>query len=146
MRNFNRDRDNRGNRFGGRSERVMHSAICDECGQDCELPFKPTAGKPVYCSDCFKDKGGNRQNNDRYNNRGGDGDNRGNNQPLNNQLNALNAKLDKILELLTSNASQASKSKKEIVEKKKVLIKKDEHKKKSTKKAEVKKPKAKKKK
>ena len=33
-----------------------HKAVCSECGQECEVPFKPTEGKPVYCSDCFKDK------------------------------------------------------------------------------------------
>ncbi|PIR14050.1 hypothetical protein COV49_00170 [Candidatus Falkowbacteria bacterium CG11_big_fil_rev_8_21_14_0_20_39_10] len=35
---------------------MMHGAICDECGKDCEVPFKPTGDKPVYCSDCFKGK------------------------------------------------------------------------------------------
>ena len=28
--------------------------ICDKCGKECEVPFKPTSSKPVYCSDCFK--------------------------------------------------------------------------------------------
>tara|TARA_Y100000310_G_C20670871_1_gene810212 strand:+ start:645 stop:809 length:165 start_codon:yes stop_codon:yes gene_type:complete len=35
-------------------EREMHKATCSECGQDCEVPFKPTEGKPVYCRDCFR--------------------------------------------------------------------------------------------
>ena len=51
-------------RFGGRdrgrdrrSERhEMHEAVCDKCGKDCEVPFRPTEGKPVYCDDCFKSK------------------------------------------------------------------------------------------
>jgi CxxC-x17-CxxC domain-containing protein len=29
-------------------------AICARCGKSCTLPFRPTAGKPVYCSDCFR--------------------------------------------------------------------------------------------
>ncbi|MCX6743815.1 MAG: hypothetical protein NT116_06325, partial [Candidatus Parcubacteria bacterium] len=47
-----RRRDDRGGRdFGTRSQ--MHDAICAECGQKCEVPFKPTGDKPVYCSNCF---------------------------------------------------------------------------------------------
>lgn len=47
MRNFNRGprRD-----FGPRE---MHKAVCSECGQECEVPFKPTEGKPVYCKECY---------------------------------------------------------------------------------------------
>lgn len=33
--------------------REMHPAKCSECGKDCEVPFKPTEGKPVYCKECF---------------------------------------------------------------------------------------------
>ena len=45
-----------GNRgFGGPKE--MFRAVCDECGRDCEVPFRPTGEKPVYCSSCFE-KGG----------------------------------------------------------------------------------------
>ena len=47
---------NRGGRDAGRAE--MHSATCSECGRTCEVPFKPTGDKPVYCSECFKTKGG----------------------------------------------------------------------------------------
>jgi len=31
-----------------------HKAVCSECGQECEVPFKPTEGKPVYCRDCYR--------------------------------------------------------------------------------------------
>ena len=37
--------------FGG--PREMHKAICSECKKECEVPFKPTEGKPVFCRDCF---------------------------------------------------------------------------------------------
>ena len=38
------------------SNREMHKAKCTECGSDCEVPFKPTPGKPVLCRDCFRKK------------------------------------------------------------------------------------------
>ncbi len=33
--------------------REMHKAVCSDCGQECEVPFKPMEGKPVYCKDCY---------------------------------------------------------------------------------------------
>ncbi len=44
----------------GFEDRAMHHAVCAECGDDCEVPFRPVAGKPVYCKNCFgkADKGG----------------------------------------------------------------------------------------
>ena len=32
----------------------MHKATCSDCGAECEVPFKPTEGKPVRCQDCFR--------------------------------------------------------------------------------------------
>ncbi|NCN99377.1 DNA-directed RNA polymerase [Candidatus Pacearchaeota archaeon CG10_big_fil_rev_8_21_14_0_10_35_219] len=37
--------------FGG--PREMHKTTCSECKQECEVPFKPTQGKPVYCKECY---------------------------------------------------------------------------------------------
>ncbi len=45
-----------GGRDGGRrEERSTESfkAVCDSCHKSCEVPFRPTTGKPVYCNDCF---------------------------------------------------------------------------------------------
>jgi len=50
-----------GRRFGGNRDnfrasmgpREMHKAVCADCKQDCEVPFKPTEGKPVYCRECY---------------------------------------------------------------------------------------------
>ena len=71
---FNRDRNRSGGdrggfrsrpsfggrpRFGDRGDRgpvEMHKAICDNCGKECEVPFRPTSGKPVFCSNCFENK------------------------------------------------------------------------------------------
>lgn len=47
-----RDRD-RGDR-----PMQMHKATCATCGKSCEVPFKPTGDKPIYCSDCFKKQDG----------------------------------------------------------------------------------------
>ncbi|MBI2776599.1 MAG: zinc-ribbon domain containing protein [Chloroflexi bacterium] len=37
-----------------RGPREMFSATCSNCGKDAQVPFRPTSGKPVYCSDCFR--------------------------------------------------------------------------------------------
>jgi CxxC-x17-CxxC domain-containing protein len=46
-------RDSRGSRSSS-NNRDMHSAVCDKCGKDCKVPFKPSSDKPIYCSDCFE--------------------------------------------------------------------------------------------
>ena len=75
MKNFNRD--NRTNRskdrnFGERNKKnrnrsfdnrksdrpSMNKTICSECGNACEVPFKPIGDKPVFCSSCFRNKRG----------------------------------------------------------------------------------------
>jgi CxxC-x17-CxxC domain-containing protein len=46
-----------GHGFGGgydRGPRQMYPATCSRCGNETEVPFQPTNGKPVYCSDCFR--------------------------------------------------------------------------------------------
>ncbi|MBW2999928.1 hypothetical protein KY339_04595 [Candidatus Woesearchaeota archaeon] len=35
----------------------MTKVTCSSCGTECEVPFKPTSSKPVYCDDCFAKKG-----------------------------------------------------------------------------------------
>ena len=37
-----------------RGPREMFSATCSNCGKEAQVPFRPTSGKPVYCSDCFR--------------------------------------------------------------------------------------------
>ena len=37
---------------------TMYQAVCDQCGKPCEVPFRPTQGKPVYCDVCFRSKQG----------------------------------------------------------------------------------------
>lgn len=52
-------------KFGGRGDRhsdiprQMFPATCSQCGQSCEVPFKPTGNHPVFCRNCFKNQAGN---------------------------------------------------------------------------------------
>ncbi len=48
-----------GDSRGDRGPVSMHKAICNECNKSCEVPFRPSGDKPVYCSDCFGAKKGN---------------------------------------------------------------------------------------
>ncbi len=84
--------------FGGRGERrsrdspvEMHEVICDKCGEKCEVPFKPTSSKPVYCSDCFRK---NKDSDSRSS-----GPSRGNDD-ISAELAKINKKLDQIIAAL----------------------------------------------
>jgi CxxC-x17-CxxC domain-containing protein len=35
------------------SNRPMFATICSECGKDTSVPFEPSEGRPVYCSECY---------------------------------------------------------------------------------------------
>ena len=104
MRNFSRDRkfgrrdssrpsyrdSRRSGRDSDRPERrdfrkeiEMHSTTCDKCGARCEVPFKPSGSKPVYCNDCFRK-----------------GENFESKNPDKKEFDIINEKLDKILEAL----------------------------------------------
>jgi len=38
---------------GSYGPREMHDAVCADCGNKTQVPFKPTEGRPVYCRDCY---------------------------------------------------------------------------------------------
>ncbi len=43
-----------------RQPREMHKAVCSDCKQECEVPFKPRGDRPIYCKECYskrKDSG-----------------------------------------------------------------------------------------
>jgi CxxC-x17-CxxC domain-containing protein len=40
--------------YSDRPAREMFTATCSNCGREAQVPFRPTSGKPVYCSDCFR--------------------------------------------------------------------------------------------
>jgi CxxC-x17-CxxC domain-containing protein len=39
--------------YGGRRERQMFTATCNQCGGIASVPFQPRSDKPVYCRGCF---------------------------------------------------------------------------------------------
>ena len=40
--------------------RMMHKTICADCKKECEVPFRPSGDRPVYCRECFaRRKAGN---------------------------------------------------------------------------------------
>ncbi len=55
------DRGSRGSKFsdrgsrgrGNRRDSQRTRVTCSACGKECEVPFKPTSSKPVYCDECF---------------------------------------------------------------------------------------------
>jgi CxxC-x17-CxxC domain-containing protein len=111
-------RDSGRSSFGGRDsgrsnfeEKRMYEAVCGKCGEDCEVPFKPTSNKPVYCSNCFS-KGEKSPKSI---------------APDNVQFEAIHNKLDKILKMLGSNNFTEVKEKKaEVKEVKAVEVKAEE--------------------
>ncbi len=60
LRSFSRSYGHgKGRQDNSSRERIFTQAICAECGKVCEVPFKPSGDRPVYCRDCFaKRKGG----------------------------------------------------------------------------------------
>jgi len=80
-RNGGRDRQRR-----ERAEVEMTEVTCSDCGIKCEVPFKPTSSKPLFCNDCYK-----KQDNSRSK-RGS------NNSSL--DLDQINEKLNKIMKAL----------------------------------------------
>lgn len=68
-------------------EKRMYPAICAECGNECEVPFQPTPGKPIYCRSCF---------------RKGDSTGSKKAEQFKEQFKTLNTKLDTIIRILNS--------------------------------------------
>lgn len=91
------DRRNSG-RSRDSEDRAMHEVICDKCGSECKVPFKPTEGKPVYCSDCFK-KGGSSESSESR-------------KPSREEFDQINRKLDSILKILEAPKKEQPEQKK----------------------------------
>jgi CxxC-x17-CxxC domain-containing protein len=111
-RNFNRFDESYGNRPGRGSsnfehrDREMFTATCDECGKSCQLPFRPSNNKPVYCSDCFNMRGersGLHNHSDERNTENKGSDTGKEIRELKDQVLSLNVKLDKIMKALAIN-------------------------------------------
>ena len=89
--------------FGGRDREdrgppQMHDATCSKCGKPCQVPFKPTGSKPVFCSDCFRQNEGGRDGGRDFAPRG---PGRESSSGISaEQFKQINVKLDKILSVL----------------------------------------------
>ena len=46
-------RHDRGRQGDGPRERTYTRVICADCSKECEIPFKPSGDRPVYCKECF---------------------------------------------------------------------------------------------
>jgi CxxC-x17-CxxC domain-containing protein len=83
----------------------LHHATCDKCGRECDVPFKPTGGKPIYCRSCFRQ---NSESPDRgsFDNRSRDRfetrvpERSAPNPHQSTELDKINKKLDKIMKAL----------------------------------------------
>ena len=60
----------------------MTKVTCSSCGVECEVPFKPTTDKPLFCDGCFSKKG------------------KSSSRPSNDDHEVINNKLDKIMKSL----------------------------------------------
>ena len=80
---FSRDRNSE------RRSVEMYDAVCSKCNKKCQVPFRPTGSKPVFCIECFGQQGdrGDRGSNFSQSNNSAD-------------LSQINAKLDKIIAIL----------------------------------------------
>lgn len=96
-------------------EKKMFPATCAECGDACEVPFKPSAGKSVLCSTCFS------KADTRSDDRKEDRRNSAPKAPSNEQFEMLNAKLDQILKALNSTTTVKPVAKKEVVKEEKIV-------------------------
>jgi len=119
------------NRPGNRDFRQtqMFSATCAECAKPCEVPFRPNGDKPVYCNYCFnknkpagRDSGSSFDRAPRKEYSSNSFSSNSSNAPVaraqvdNGQLNdvkkqldTLNTKIDKIMELISKGSSSVQK-------------------------------------
>jgi CxxC-x17-CxxC domain-containing protein len=102
----------------------MYDAVCSECGNSCQIPFRPSNGRDVFCSRCFEKQDGSqterpeRRSFDRPNaNRTENRESGHGPAHFKAQFEALNTKLDKILGLLEKSPAKVVPLESEIDEK-----------------------------
>lgn len=87
----------------------LHHAICDKCGIECDVPFKPTGNKPIYCRTCFRagasESGGrsnsyDRERSNNFDRRPEPRDKFESKNTSSEDLDRINRKLDKIMKAL----------------------------------------------
>lgn len=60
------DRGDRDNNF---RERSFTQVICSDCNKECEVPFKPSGDRPVYCKECFAKRKDSSHHKENYDNK-----------------------------------------------------------------------------
>jgi CxxC-x17-CxxC domain-containing protein len=94
---FSANKRDRGERRDYKEEKRMFSATCTDCGVRCEVPFRPTEGKPIYCSRCFENVGSSRSTEFKKPSKTDSDLNKGDIALIRDQLISINSKLEKIL-------------------------------------------------
>ena len=99
-----KDKNRNAKRFSGSNKRApnrrdssrleMTKVTCDSCKEKCEVPFKPTSNKPIYCENCFK-----KDSSPRSSSRSGPRAS-SNSNDLSKEIKKINKKLDIILKAL----------------------------------------------
>ncbi len=84
---FSRDKN------AGRRPLQLYGAVCGKCGTACQVPFKPTGNRPIFCKNCFS-QNGSASVSSHVNNV------QAPSQNYSGQFNQINAKLDKIIKIL----------------------------------------------
>jgi len=115
------------NKFGGNDRPVtMHDAQCAQCGDRCQVPFRPNGEKPVFCNNCFGGTNGRDSQpttfDNRFEKRGAPAFKpRAAERPMESkpdrriddlqvQIEALHAKMDKLTELLYEKPEKKTKA------------------------------------
>lgn len=121
-----RDFGGRGGRDNYADKKEKFQAICSECGSNCEVPFRPSGSKPVFCDTCFRghDSAPRSFGRDRdfspaprrFQERAPQQSFAPQSQNnIEERLSAIHAKLDKITALLSSNSGLNNSVKKEAI-------------------------------
>lgn len=115
------------NKFGkkdfGRSdyeEKPKFDATCSDCGKQCQVPFRPNGEKPVLCSECFSVAKGDNfapKGHDKFAKKNESFESRKPDR-TSEQLEKMNAKLERMLKLLEALGTKREKEPvKEVVKK-----------------------------
>ncbi len=117
--------DSRGDSRSNDRSTTLYKANCSKCGNECEVPFRPVNGKPVFCRNCFVKTGdtANGRAGDRFPKRDfGSGapaaryDSPKNDGAMLKQLESMNVKLDRLIVAIESLTAQTPKVKEGISE------------------------------
>lgn len=98
------------NGYAKEGQSDLHPATCATCNKACEVPFRPTGDRPVYCRDCFGKKSGNTGSESRFPKKDFTApgvakpqfENRGGSDGVTRQLELVNAKLERLIQAVSA--------------------------------------------